>query len=173
MITSKEIREYFSYNSDTGELIRKKRLSNRCKIGEVVGSLSRLGGSSKSYLRAKIKGKSYCVHRLVWLYHHGEFPVLDIDHINGNGLDNRIENLRQVTKFQNGQNNRRRADNKSGCTGVIWFKPRSTWCAYIRHNNKRIHLGYFKDKDDAIKARKQAERDLGFHQNHGKDRPIY
>jgi hypothetical protein len=89
---------------------------------------------------------------------HGVWPEDQIDHINRDRADNRIENLREVTNKQNQQNRSTNSDNTSGHTGVSWYKPYSKWRAQIKHNHKVIHLGYFTNIEDAIAARKAAEK---------------
>jgi hypothetical protein len=80
---------------------------------------------------------------------------LEIDHINHNGLDNRKDNLRFVTRAQNNMNRSKSKYNKSGFIGVSWYKALSKWRAYTSVNDSQIHLGYFDKKDDAISARKE------------------
>lgn len=80
-----------------------------------------------------------------------------VDHINGNRLDNRKENLRICTNQENRFNNKKYETNNSGCTGVSWYKKANKWRARIQVKNKEIHLGLFEKLDDAIKARKEAE----------------
>ena len=80
-----------------------------------------------------------------------------VDHINLNPLDNRKMNLRICTKQQNEMNRPLRNNNTSGITGVSLYKQTNKWRAYIEYNQKYIHLGLFDTKEDAIKARKQAE----------------
>ena len=80
-----------------------------------------------------------------------------VDHINHNELDNRKFNLRVCTKQQNDMNKRKQPNNTSGITGVTWDKSNNKWMAQIQVNGKNIKLGRFKNKEDAIEARKQAE----------------
>ena len=85
-----------------------------------------------------------------------------VDHINHNdkknrGLDNRKCNLRLVTRSQNGQNSMTSIRNTSGVKGVSWNKKNQKWKAYISVNKLKIELGWFENKNDAIKARKEAE----------------
>jgi hypothetical protein len=80
-----------------------------------------------------------------------------IDHINRDGLDNRVCNLRFATFSQNNMNKGVPKNNTSGCTGVGWHKTEGKWRARIKINGKSIELGHFVQKKDAIKARKQAE----------------
>ena len=82
---------------------------------------------------------------------------MQIDHINGNGLDNRIVNLRVCTNVENNRNKNVIKRNTSGITGVSWNKNYQKWHTYIKSNYQHIFLGYFSDKKDAIKVRKQAE----------------
>jgi len=94
------------------------------------------------------------VHRLIWFIHYGELPNFTIDHINGNRSDNRIVNLRDVTVQENNKNRKKKS------TGVFFNKNRSKWQSYICSNNKTTYLGIFDKKEDAIKARLIAEKDL-------------
>ena len=80
-----------------------------------------------------------------------------IDHKNRNPLDNRLDNLRHCTVQQNSMNRSIQCNNTSGVTGVYWSKTYNKWIATIKINGKRKHLGYFKEKEDAIEARRQAE----------------
>lgn len=89
------------------------------------------------------------------------------DHISGNTLDNRKENLRTVTPQDNTRNSSRSKNNTSGITGVS-LKADGTYRAYITVNRKQIHLGNFSDKIRAIVARLTAEMKYGFHKNHGR-----
>lgn len=84
---------------------------------------------------------------------------LNVDHRNRNGLDNRRENLRFATRSQNGFNTKLFKSNKSGAKGVSWYKWLAVpkWRADIKVNGRKIHLGYFHDKDEAIAARQTAE----------------
>ncbi|QDP61702.1 MAG: hypothetical protein Unbinned4466contig1000_14 [Prokaryotic dsDNA virus sp.] len=82
--------------------------------------------------------------------------------------DNRLCNLRKVTRVENSRNAAIGKNNKSGCTGVHLNKNNKNWVASIKVNGKGILIGSFKNKEEAIKARKEAERKYGFHPNHGR-----
>jgi hypothetical protein len=99
-------------------------------------------------------------------------PEHGIDHEDGNGLNNRWENLRDVTRLENMRNRRKYKNNTSGVVGVVWNKARGKWQVQIKVKGTLIFLGYFVNKDDAIKARKKADIKYGFHKNHGEDRPL-
>lgn len=89
------------------------------------------------------------IHRYIMYLAGHNITNKQIDHINGNTLDNRIENLRLCTSKDNNRNASKRQDNTSGYKGVSWHKGHQKWAAYIRVNKKLIHLGYFFDKIDA------------------------
>lgn len=101
------------------------------------------------------------LHRLVM---HAKYDVV-IDHKNHphgseRKVDNRKCNLRYATDSQNAMNRHINSNNTSGVKGVGWKKENQKWCAYICKNNKQIHLGYFNNFEDAVKVRKQAEKEL-------------
>jgi hypothetical protein len=91
-----------------------------------------------------------------------------IDHKNHNREDNRFKNLRDTTQQSNNKNASKRKDNTSGVVGVSWNKRNEKFVANININGLQKHLGYFKNKKDAIKTRKNAEEQHGYHENHGK-----
>lgn len=108
-------------------------------------------------------------HRIVWEMHYGKIPEgFEIDHINHIRSDNRIENLRIVSRSENCKNMSISKANESGFTGVCWSKKQSAWHAYINVNRKMIHLGFYSDLNEAIRVRATAERNNKFHENHGK-----
>lgn len=117
------------------------------------------------YGQIVIDRKVYKEHRLVWMYFYGEMPSKQIDHINHERRDNRIENLRVVDNKENHRNRPKQSNNKSGFVGV--WKNRSAYCAYITVNGKRIYLGSFKSIDEAVLAREAANKKYGYHKMHG------
>lgn len=129
------------------------------------------GKSGKSYQMVIIDYKKYKSHRLIFKMYYG-FDHDEIDHINGNGVDNRIENLRSVSSVENKRNLRLQKHNSSGTTGVCFNKTFNKWWAYIKVEGKQKNLGYFTKLEDAIKSRKQGEVKYGFHPNHGSVRPL-
>lgn len=112
------------------------------------------------------------LHKAIWIYHNGDSEGFDIDHINGNTLDNRIENLRMVTHQKNTQNATLRKDSKTGHTGVTLDKISGKWHARIKVNYESIHLGRYENIEDAIEARRLANIKYKFHKNHGKSGPL-
>jgi len=159
------IGEFVQYNSDSGVFIYKKKTNNRVHIGDIVGSYSGVG-----YLAFQFKKKKIYLHRLAWLLYYGEEPDGFIDHINGVRDDNRIENLRVVSKLENHKNMKKPNTNTSGVIGVHWDKSKNRWIAKIKVEQKSYNLGHFVEFSDAVNARKNAEVLYGFHTNHGRDK---
>ena len=156
MLTQKRLKEALIYNGDTG--IFTNRIRRIMSIeGTVVGS-----NTNNGYIAIHFDGKRYLAHRLAWLYIYGYFPENNIDHINRNKKDNRISNLREVSQQCNIRNSKLRKTNKSGVTGVCWYKNAGKWLAHIKINNKAVHLGRFDDKKDAVRARWDAEKKYKF-----------
>ena len=147
-----ELRENIDYNPDTGILTWKKTPVYSIK-GKTLGK-----DQGNGYLQARYRDSFFLCSRLAYYIYHGIDPLeMQVDHINGNRLDNRIKNLRLATHSQNQCNSGLNKLNKSGFKGVCWFQPTKQWKAYIRVQGKQHHLGYFTDKQDAIKARRIAE----------------
>lgn len=116
----------------------------------------------------KIICRSYYAHRVAWAIHHGSWPNGEIDHINGDPSDNRIANLRDVTRSINMRNRPAFKKSKTGHPGIAWRDRFSAYQVRICVDNREIHLGYFKSLDEAIEVRKRAERIHNFHENHGR-----
>jgi len=145
-ITQEQLKDMFNYRED-GVLLRKKATSgNGNYAGRPVGNLNskNLGQRNARYVTTKIHGQHWCVHKLIYLYHYGYVPE-QLDHINGNSLDNRIENLRPASSAENMSNRKTFANNKSGCKGVSWNKRSSKWQVSVGVNKKQKHIGYFDD----------------------------
>jgi len=104
----------------------------------------KLGKSKMVYMHREIMGLA-CLGK-------------EVDHEDRDGLNNRRSNLRIATRSQNGMNRKINKNNTSGYKGVYWHKQHQKWCAQIKINNKKIHLGYFDNKIDAVKARDEAAK---------------
>lgn len=154
-----------NYDKDTGIFTWKERLSQRANIGSVAGSVLKTNKST-SYLRIKIAGKSYLAHRLAWLYCNDSVMGI-IDHIDRNGLNNSLSNLRLTTKKGNAKNQKLRSDNTSGFNGVYLHHINKKWVAYVTENKKMKYIGSFIHKENAINARDTENKNLGFDNNHG------
>lgn len=144
-----------------GKLYRKYN-SSQAKIGDEAGCMH-----SHGYKAFRIKNKlTYC-HRAVWMIHNGEIPTgMQIDHINGDRSDNRIENLRIVSHKENHKNLKRYNRKKPGVTGVH-VDVRGKWSVRIGINGKVVCLGTFVNFISACEARIVAEVNAKFHKNNG------
>ena len=162
-ITQIELQSIINYNENTGLFIWSVDRSKGTKAGALAGTLV------KGYILISIKKKKYSAHRLAWLYMYGEFPKDQLDHINHDRADNRIDNLREVSNHDNRKNMGLDSRNTSGTTGVFWRKDRNRWSARIGVDGEFLSLGSFVKYSDAVDARKNAEALYGFHLNHGKD----
>jgi len=156
------LKECFEYDDEKGVLIWKERPLSHFKDSSSMSrtNSSRIGKVAQSkvdsgYLRTTIDTVSYSTHRVMWKYHHGTDPLNQIDHIDQNKHNNRIENLRDVTVSTNGLNRTMRKSPESGTTGVYW--NRNKWTSSYTVKGNVIPLGRFKNIEDAIKARKDAE----------------
>ena len=171
MITQEQLQELLHYCPETGVFTWLANMSSRARKGSKAGSI-RYASSGKSYRMIKVHGREYLEHRLAFLYMLGDLPEHEVDHIDGNGLNNLWSNLRTVTVHENRKNKRKPANNTSGVMGVCWRKRSRKWQAQIQHAGHTKHLGHFYNKEDAIAARKAAEVLYGFHENHGTERPL-
>lgn len=149
-ITQERLKELFDYNQD-GYLVWKKTTSNRVVVGSIAGRKTDTG-----YISIGLNGKHQRAHRLIYLWHHGELPVGDIDHINGIRDDNRIENLRFATRSQNNANSRVDRNSISGVKGVHWNKRDGNWIARINIKPKAIWIGTFATIELASEAYSRA-----------------
>lgn len=152
--------EHFKYDPTSGKITNKTKRGSRTSIGKESGWIN-----SQGYRYLKFKDKSYGAHRIAWLLHYGEWPAHEVDHINHDRADNRIENLRDVPRHVNAHNLSLHKNVKSGKMGV--HKDRDIWVAQIEVKGETIRLGRFKELKDAIKAREEGELKYKFHPNHG------
>ena len=162
-LTYEYLDSIFRYDSETGYLFNKVRRGLKFPEDRAETSVD----NSTGYKTININNKGYGAHRIAWFLHYGEMPTSQIDHIDHNKTNNKIKNLRAVTHRENSLNRGINKNNTSGIVGVIWYKRDKKWQSTIRVKYKKIHLGYFFKKEDAIAARKMAEKIYKFHKNHG------
>jgi len=149
--------ELFVYEKKSGRLINRIKRNSRAPQGAIAGSLNNSG-----YLVTRVSGRSIRVHRIVWEMHNGPIPFgIEIDHINRDRADNRIENLRLANRHEQNLNLSQRTS-ASHVTGVVFNKKDKKWQAQIGFKGKHLYLGQYANKDDAAKARRTAEINLGF-----------
>mgnify|MGYP003951100829 CR=1 FL=1 len=142
-------------------LWRKTR--RRMKKGARCGSINK----STGYRTIKIKGTDFFYHRVLWLMTYKEWPNGSLDHIDGNPLHNKIENLRVVSQSVNMRNQSQPKNNTSGIIGVSRRKY-GTWAAYISTDEGKKLYRTFKHKGAAIVQRKYWEYKYGYHPKHGR-----
>jgi hypothetical protein len=148
-------RELLLYNPETGDFTWVGGNRSR-KTGKIAGYISRHG-----YRIISVKGLVARAHRLAWIFTYGVSPSGDIDHINGITTDNRLDNLRDVSRSVNIQNQRRaQANNKSGYLGVSWNKRRCKWAAQIMVAGKSVYLGFYEDPKDAHDVYLKKKREI-------------
>jgi hypothetical protein len=143
LLTYEEAKRIFNYDPETG-YIRQR------------GYKFATWKTTNGYNKTSYKGKRLAVHRVVWLLHKGEWPKGEIDHINRNRADNRIENLRDVSRHVNAAN---RPDAAS-MTGTTWHPDKRKWKAKIQNNKKYIHIGYFNTQIEAHEAYLRVRREI-------------
>lgn len=155
-LTAERLRELLRYDSETGEFHwrggegrPRKKTKAGCK-------------DKDGYIRIKVDQRLYAAHRLAWLYVHGEWPKHTIDHKNCVRSDNRIENLRDITREANMQNVKSapRSNKSSGLLGASWHKAAGDWRANIAVNGKKRHLGRFDTAEEAHAAYLKAKAEL-------------
>jgi hypothetical protein len=151
-ITQERVQELFEYRDD-GHLIRKKSAGS-AKAGSVSASID-----AKGYSRTVVDGQNLLTHRVIWVYHNCNLPK-QLDHIDGNPMNNKIENLRPASMSENQRNAKVRANNKSGYKGVYFHKTRKSYVAQIRLHGKPVRLGVFANPIDAALAYNVAATEL-------------
>jgi hypothetical protein len=147
---------------DNGNLIWTGKNSSRREKGRILGTKGNHG-----YLSFSINKKLYLNHRVIYAIHFGDFPEpkMTVDHIDGNKLNNKIENLRLATYAQN-LSNKISYNNKSGAKGVLWNPKNQNWRVRINYQRKAYEIGSFTEFDDAVIACKTARNQI--HQDFAK-----
>jgi hypothetical protein len=170
------LRECFDYDPNTGILKRKLRNREFYKSDAAYKmSEKRFSGShnvkvnQQGYLTTRLEGRSYLVHRIAWKMAKGSEPEY-IDHENGDRKDNRILNLRSVSKTENAMNRAIQSNSSTGVYGVTISNKVEGFFVYIKKEGVREYLGSTKDFFEACCLRKSAEIRYGFHKNHGRPR---
>jgi hypothetical protein len=143
-----------------GKIYKKLNRSN-AKIGEEAGWIGNRG-----YKVVGLNYKDVLVHKIIFIMHHGYAPKY-IDHINGNRIDNKIENLREATISQNGCNQKLSTRNKTGCKNVSWNKARQKWVVRIVFDSGKLKQWYVSDFEFAellaYEAREKYHKEFACH----------
>ncbi|OJH45189.1 HNH endonuclease signature motif containing protein [Paracoccus sp. SM22M-07] len=171
--TIERLRQRLSYDAETGkftwlahsgDLTPNQQTWNKCWAGKPAFTYT----SKSGYHSGNFDGKLLYAHRVAWAIVYGCWPEADIDHINGVRSDNRIINLRDVSRTENLKNKRAKPGTSTGHTGVTFYRRDQVYVAQARSGGKNHYLGRFKRLDDAIAARAEANIKFGFHPNHGR-----
>ncbi len=148
------LREILDYDPATGVFRWKETMNSQAMAGQVAGCMSH----PSPFVQFNIGDKNYHGHRLAWFYVHGVWPEHDIRHVNDNGRDNRIANLKEATNQQIILSFPLRRNNTSGYKGVSFHKKTRRWRASLHTKEKWIHLGLFDTKEEAYEAYCEAGR---------------
>lgn len=154
MLTVERLRELLHYDPETGVF------TNRVTRGKALKGMVAGGSNLRGYWAICIDFRKYPAHILAWFYTHGVWPRVQLDHRDTNGMNNRIENLREATGGQNLQNKRRaHKNNKLGILGVR-LHVKGRYQARIRVSNRERSIGYFDTAAEAHAAYVKAKREL-------------
>lgn len=153
-LTQERLKELLNYDPETGVFTWKVRPARRVQIGDAAGHFGTHG-----YRYLKLKQIRYCEHRLVWFYVHGVWPKHEIDHIDGDKANNRIANLRDVTRSVNVQN-RRSAQGNNLCGFLGVQLNGKNWSARIQTDGQVLRLGTFGTPEEAHQVYLAAKRKL-------------
>ena len=156
VVNQKRVKQLINYDSETG-VVTWKVTRSKASAGNQPSHID-----AKGYRVIGIDSKVYRLHRIIWLWVYGYLPENEIDHINRDKLDNRLCNLREVTKTCNMRNRAEQCNNSSSVTGVCFDSFNNTWMAYIKVNGNHKTVGRSKDKIEAIYLRYTAEKCLNW-----------
>lgn len=148
------IKDWIHYDPEIGECRWKRSPATNLPEGSLAGGLDK----SKGYIRVKFSRSTYYIHRIAWYLYYDEDPPQDLDHINGIRTDNRIVNLRSLTRDQNCSHRTvLNSNNTSGICGVYWHKRDSCWVVSIRKDKKSLfyaQCNLFQDAEALMNKKK-------------------
>jgi hypothetical protein len=164
--TPETLRQLLRYEPDTGKLFwlprdqtfftkgnSKRSPQGRANLWNSANAgKEALVTDSKGYRQGTLFGKTVKAHRIAFAIFHGRVPSGHIDHINANRSDNRIENLRECSNAENCRNTSSMKGGTSNFLGVCWYARNKRWHSQITVNRRRLHLGFFRDEEEAAKA---------------------
>ncbi len=162
-LTAERLRELLDYDPETGVFTRRTEWragKNGCVLRGAIGSVAGCREGRHGYVLLRLDGALHKAHRLAWLYMIGEWPKLEIDHVDGDSGNNAWSNLREVDRKTNMQNIRRK--HKDGLTsrylGVSWSKKMNCFVAQLCIDGRQTNLGRFDREEDAHEVYIEAKR---------------
>lgn len=177
-LTPELLGQLLRYDRETGKLFwRERDVGWFASLGSCKSWNTRYANQEAlttiygNYRRGAVLGHSITAHRAAFVMAFGRWPSDQVDHIDGDFLNNRPENLRDVSAQENQRNATRRVDNKSGVPGVSQRTASGKYTAMIKDKGRTIYLGTFAKFEDAVAARKAAESRLGCLPGHGREKP--
>ncbi len=154
-LTQARLKALLHYDPETGVFVNRVERNGRAKKGAVAGARTQDG-----YICIQVEKQKHQAHRLAWLYVYGAWPQNEIDHLNRDRADNRIDNLRDVSRLVNSHNIGAHKGSISGQKGVAWHSRNRKWQVQMRVNGVHHYIGQFKDLHEAVNARLEAEKRL-------------
>ncbi len=161
------------YEPESGRLFWLQKVEdrdgwNKRFYGKECGTVDKICNTFYSPIRITFGGKIHKVysHQLIWFIHFGKLPE-QIDHLDGDGLNNRIINLRDSDRSLNARNSRLPSRNTSGFCGVTWDKQLNKWKAQVGMKGKTRYLGSFTDLQEAAAVAREFRMENGFTDRHG------
>lgn len=159
-VTPEDIRAYIRYEAETGLFYWGERGAPHAGGWNSEMAGKPCGGINEGYRILRICRVTFKAHRVAFFVGHGRWPQGNLDHINGDTMDNRVENLREVTNAQNAMNAKRRKDNRSGAKGVSYHTRVKVWEAFLRYDRRKYHIGSYKTFSEAKAAREAFEQKM-------------
>lgn len=143
-LTQADVKAQFDYDAESGILFKKFKSGKQKPCGHkpVCNGYGRIG----------INGINYLTHRIIWLWYYGAWPKYEIDHIDRDRMNNRIENLEDADRNQNMHNQGIRKNNTTGYPGVSWREDCGKYRTKITNNRKQISIGYYRAAEEAFLA---------------------
>lgn len=158
------LRECFDYDPDTGILTWRERpvehftSAGLCRRTNLRWANKEAGRTNQSRREVRVYGASFFVHRIIWKIIYGADPAEQIDHIDGNSLNNKISNMRSATSAQNAHNMKAKPTRDGALKGATFCKDTKRWKSAITLGGKHIHLGRFDTQKEAHEAYIEASK---------------
>ncbi|WP_168072814.1 HNH endonuclease signature motif containing protein [Caulobacter sp. SSI4214] len=174
-LSAADVARLLRYEPETGKLYWLPRPTEMFKSegdakrwhSNFCGKEALTAVNSEGYRTGMVWCQHVSAHRVAWAIIHSAWPNHQVDHINGDKLDNRPGNLREVTIALNQRNAKMQSNNTTGITGVYWWPARRKWRAELKADGRKRHLGLFDTKEAAAAARAAANEKFGFTARHG------